>query len=159
MPPVSNGYLNPGAGDSGASDTVGAATGPTFEGAASRVDSQGQQSADMSNPYAPIALQSALMAESQQADQQQNQQNTSSPGLNRMTTPPASQSQAGSQDVWVTVPVDKVEVGASGRGTMTPVYANTKGFRSPSKGNNIPPASTTGNRGVPAPPPQTGGQQ
>jgi hypothetical protein len=110
--------------------------------------------ATIGNPYAPIALQAALMAASPQADAQQAQANASSPGLSRLTSPQPAASMSTSQpapgqDVWVTVPVDKVEVGPSGKGTVTPLYAQASGYQSPGQGNAIPPVSTTGARGVP----------
>jgi len=74
-----------------------------------------------------------------------NQQNQSSASMQRMSMPPAaSQSEgAGNENVWVTVPVDKVEV-ANGKGTITPTYATNKGYQSPQVGNTIPPTAAAG---------------
>jgi hypothetical protein len=141
--------------DSPALGWTSASSSSSHPGAAS-----GYQVPDMPNPYAPIAVASALMAASDQADQQQTAQNGSSPALSRMTTPPPSQSRTGSgEDVWVTVPIDKVEV-ANGKGTVTPLYAQGTGYGPPAngKGQTIPPVSTTGTRGVPAPAARGGGQ-
>lgn len=101
---------------------------------------------DGGTPTLPVggALAAALMQQSEAADQGQQAQAQASPGMRRMTTPPPAQ--PAGNDVWVTVPVDKVSV-AGGRGTVTPVYATAEGYRSPAQGNAIPPTTTTGSRG------------
>jgi hypothetical protein len=77
---------------------------------------------------------------SQAADDQQDAQNGTSPQLQRLTTAPSA---TPAEDVWVTVPVDKVSV-ANGKGTVTPVYATAEGYRAPASGNAIPPVPAAG---------------
>lgn len=92
------------------------------------------------------SLAAAMMLANPGADAQQAQQAGQTPQMRRMSTPPASSMHQGigsSNDVWVTVPVDKVEV-ARGRGTITPTYSTQEGYRSPDRGNMIPPVMGVG---------------
>lgn len=102
----------------------------------------------MINPYegaiSPAGL-AAFSMPSDSADAQQAQANGSSPALSRLSNPTATSSmpQQQSNEVWVTVPVDKVEV-VGGKGTVTPVYATADGYQSPASGNAIPPTPAAG---------------
>lgn len=88
-------------------------------------------------------LASAFAMNSPQADRIQGYQADQSASVARMSTPPQSQGKQLESDVWVTVPVDKVQV-ANGRGTITPLYADAKGYREPASGNRIPPVVAAG---------------
>ena len=92
---------------------------------------------------APNALAAALMASSQPADSGQAAQAAASPTVGRFSQPPASSSRGQTSDVWVTVPVDKVEV-ANGKGTATPLYSAATGYRRTGQGNTIPPTMAAG---------------
>lgn len=88
-------------------------------------------------------LASAFSMASQGADQIQGYQADQSPSLARMSTPPEDHGSQLQSDVWVTVPVDKVQV-ANGKGTITPLYAEGRGYRDTGVGHRIPPVPAAG---------------
>lgn len=102
------------------------------------------------NPFAyDSTIASALALANPSADQLQQGYADQSPALDRLGTNPGdswygqAQNPNLADEVWVTVPVDKVTV-ANGKGTVTPVYASADGYRSPRSGHEIPPTPQTG---------------
>ena len=132
---------NPGTGTPTGTTTSGAPGPPAGSTGSSPQPPNGP--AYTQGPFASDSLAAALMASSPGADQGQAAQAAASPTAGRFSQPPASSSAGMTSDVWVTVPVDKVEV-RNGKGTVTPLYADAVGYRNTGQGRNIPPTPAAG---------------
>lgn len=94
--------------------------------------------AEGQNAAQTLAGQEALAATEAAPAPQQDAGQAGHPAMQRLATNQwdgytgqlnRAQAAQGNADVWVTVPVDKVEVKPDGRGHAAPVFATTQGYR------------------------------